>query len=170
MKTIPLTKGKVALVDDEDYERVAQYKWHVKNNGYAMRTAYTEPRRRVAQYLHRFLLDAPHDMQVDHINHDRLDCRRENLRLVVPRQNSWNLRFESRKSSRFHGVHWNGKVWIAQITINGRAKHLGRFHDEIEAALAYDRMARLTRGEYAAPNFPGWLAPDHDPRCLEVKP
>lgn len=173
MKIVPVTKGKVAFVDDEDYERVTRYKWHTKPNGYAMRS-YNVKGKRFSQYLHRFLMNPPPGKYVDHINHNRLDCRRENMRVVAPRQNSWNLKAISNKTSKYRGVHRSKRGWVSQITTNHRTYTLGCFKDEIEAALAYDRACRLTRGDFAVGlNFPpngGWLAPNHDPRCLEMKP
>src|SRR4051812_204373 len=91
VREIPLTQGYVALIDDEDYERVAARKWHVTNTGKSTPYAGTMVRRGKRIRLHRFLLDAPAGLLVDHRNRNGLDCRRENLRLATHAQNQSNL-------------------------------------------------------------------------------
>lgn len=162
-KRIQLTRGYVALVDDEDYERVAAYKWCVsvrKHTAYAARTGpmvrgNTEPRI----YMHRFILNAPKGMQVDHVNGDGLDNRRANLRLVSQRQNSQNSRARTyindvSVKSEHKGV-WANKGRFT-VFINGPygRRYVGIYLDERAAALAYDQAARLLHGEYARLNFP----------------
>ena len=153
-KEIPLTQGKVAIVDDEDYERLKGYSWQYnRKRGYAQRIA-EKNGKRAAVYLHREIMQPPPGMQVDHINGDKLDNRRNNLRIVTNQQNQYNSK--SRKGiSKYKGVSWHktaGK-WRAYIGVDGKFKHLGLFTDEKEAALAYDRAARELFGEYAKTNF-----------------
>lgn len=158
MKTIPLTQGKTALVDDCDYEVLCQYKWHamrVKCTWYARRSA-----RGARPLMHQMLL--PGGREIDHVNGDGLDNRRENLRAVSPSQNRMNQRKHAGRS-RFKGVCWNTQKqkWEAQIHMpKGTAgypfKHwLGSYSDEEAAAHAYDDAARRFFGEFAAVNFPG---------------
>jgi hypothetical protein len=159
VKRIALTQGKEALVDDEDFERVACHKWSYRNrDGYASSHGPSLHlpcgKRRPATLLHRFITMAPPDALVDHRNRDRLDCRRQNLRLCNKSQNNANSAKRSR-SSRFKGVHWDrdrGK-WFAQIKVNNKAHALGRYADEEQAARAYDAAAIYHFGEFARTNF-----------------
>jgi len=155
MKYIPLTQGKYALVDDEDYEVFIQWKWCYYQEGYAARKSDFIPRKTVL--MHRKIMQAPTGMQVDHINGDKLDNRRANLRLCTSQQNTLNQpkrRMET--SSQYKGVCRDKKTgrWRAMITVNGKQKSLGRFADEIDAAKAYDDAAIQHHGEFASINFP----------------
>lgn len=136
MKEIPLTQGKVALVDDEDFEAVSTEKW------WCHRTSginYVE--RRVGnshQSLHRFLMNPPENMEIDHINGDGLDNRRCNLRIVTTRGNGQNR--HQNKTSKYPGVCLNtgrGKKWRSYISVNGKWKTLGLYDSEDDAATVY---------------------------------
>ena len=160
---IPLTQGQVALVDQEDYERVSKHKWCALyackryDDGvfYAVRGT-RRGGKQVFTYLHRFVLNAPAGLEVDHIYvKDTLDCRRANLRLATKSQNMANQR-KARKpaSSRYKGVSWHQhtKKWRARIGVNRRNMHLGLFSSESDAALAYNRAATLHFGQFALLN------------------
>jgi hypothetical protein len=139
MKTIPLTQGKVALIDDEDFERVSQYKWCAFESGntfYAMRRVGRKIGKGMMQ-MHRFILATPSHLQTDHIDRDGLNNQKINLRAVTPRQNQQNLR--NGKSSRFPGVCWNkrSKSWMAYFWFRGRVRHLGYFKNEDDAHAMY---------------------------------
>ena len=155
MKEIPLRKGMVALVDDEDFERLSRHRWSFHPLGYAVRqvTAAGKPR---LIYMHRVVLQAPPGREVDHRNGDGLDNQRENLRLVARAQNSRNQRLRPH-SSPFKGVSFDRESgrWRAAIMVDYRKIHLGSFDDEQEAALAYDQASRELHGEYGRPNFAG---------------
>lgn len=150
---IPLTKGCYALVDDEDYERISQYKWTMGKD-YAIRSIRDADGKKGHGYMHRFILDTQ-SRQVDHINGNKLDNRRCNLRPCTPSQNQANS-LPRKGSSQFKGVSWNRKNarWVAQIKINRNDKSLGRFNDEIDAAMAYDQAAFAAWGKFAYLNFP----------------
>lgn len=157
MKRIPLSQGKYALVDDADYERVSQYKWYC-TNGYAVRReqrVHGGKKRIKAFRMHREIIDAPPGLDVDHINRNRLDNRRDNLRFATPTQNAIN-RGPQPGTSRFKGVSWFklNNVWRAKIGINGEKVHIGCYDNEIEAAKAYDDAAHEHFGEFAYLNFP----------------
>ena len=107
MRVIALTQGKVALVDDEDYEcLMAMGSWCavIRSSGWRAQTQHNGK----LQYMHRIILDAPSNLEVDHINHDTLDNRRCNIRLCTRSQNMQNQRKSSGKSSKYKGVSWSG--------------------------------------------------------------
>ena len=147
MREIPLSQGKVALVDDEDFERVNQYKWYAqktsRNTWYAARHTKSILGKRSVIYLHDFILSPQKGFDVDHINGDGLDNQRGNIRIVTRRQNMQNRHHI--KSSKYPGVCWNKKAqkWQAQIQEQGRIQYLGSYDDEITAANAYKFASRL---------------------------
>lgn len=156
MRAVPLTKGYVAIVDDEDYELVSTFKWYALTPK-ATDRIYAVSRRGFV-YMHRLILGLhPGDPYVDHINRDGLDNRRANVRLATNSQNQANNRPQSRPTaSRFKGVTWHGrdKLWHACIKVDQRKHHLGYSKSEEDMARAYDRAAVQYFGEYARLNFP----------------
>jgi hypothetical protein len=155
---IPLSQGKVALVSPEDADRVSAFKWSAlcpnpsrgKPKWYATRGDYSGQKRK-AVWLHRFILDAPSGVEVDHINGDGLDCRRSNLRLATRAQNARNSK---RGDSRFKGVCATKWGWKAILVADGNQYVSKSFRTEIQAALAYDELAREHHGLFAWLNFP----------------
>jgi len=155
---IPLTQGKFALIDDEDYDLVISYSWHTQkdiNNFYAVTTTTRVQGKRTTIYMHRLIMNARSGLQVDHINHNGLDNRRENLRLCTRTENCRNRRKYIRGSSIYKGVSWytHYKKWRARIECEGKQLHLGWFSDEVEAAEVYDKAALKLFGEFAHLNF-----------------
>jgi hypothetical protein len=159
MRTISLTQGFVALVDDADYDRVAAHKWcatRCKTNVYGIRKVKTADGRTTSQLLHRFILSViDPGIDVDHEDHNGLNCQRYNLRRCVRGENNGNRR-KIRGVSNYKGVSWDSSrgLWRACITIRRRTKYLGRFDDERDAALAYDAAARENFGVCSFCNFP----------------
>ncbi len=142
---IPLSRGGGALVDDADRPTLLQYKWHITAGGYAA----TRIQHRYV-YMHRLLLDAGPEDLVDHIDGNKLNNTRANLRLVTPTQNQWNRKTQD-NSSGYKGVSWHkGKgKYYARIQANGRRHFLGYFDTALEAAQAYEEAAARLFGEYA---------------------
>lgn len=154
-KELPLSRGRVALVDDDDFDWLNQWKWFIVGPGYAGRLKRTAGTT-ASIYLHRFIMDAPADWRVDHINSDKLDNRRANLRLVSSRQNQQNRQVAAHSTSGYKGVCWHKRFakWHVRITVNGHRLHLG-YHADLEtAARLYDAAARHFFGEYARLSYP----------------
>jgi len=138
------------------------YNWHahvlLRDDGsvkriYAVR-AFNEGAKKCTQSLHRFILDVTDPaIQVDHRDHDGLNCTNDNLRIATKCQNQWNQRLNRLNTSGYKGVSWNKKHWIATITINSKATYLGGFASKEAAARAYDAAAREYFGEFACLNF-----------------
>lgn len=161
MKQVPLTQGKVAIVDDEDYERIIAFKWHTcrhyHGNWYARRVLPRGPHSQSTQLLHRFILNLPQrHPQVDHRDGNGLNNSKSNLRIVTNGQNQANARIRRDNNSGFKGVgrQQRSNKWHARIRIQGRMVQLGVFLTAEDAARAYDQKALQVRGQYARLNFP----------------
>lgn len=158
MRTVPLTQGFVAQIDDADYERVCQFKWsatRTTSNVYAIRKVPKPGGRTTSQLLHRFILGVTdRKIDVDHKDHNGLNNQRYNLRRTVRGEHDGNRR-KTHGSSQYKGVSWDRSKdkWRACIRIE-KTIHLGYFADEKEAALAYDSAARTRFGVMANCNFP----------------
>ena len=165
MKEIPLTRGYVALVDDEDYERVSAHKWHVNIRRRADGSQYVRAQRHICradgvntlQYMHRFVLEASAGIEVDHIDGDSMNNCRNNLRPCSKAQNMCNQRPQGCGTSRLKGVYWHKRAgkWLAQIVCNNKNEYLGLFTSEEEAGAAYNNAAVRLFGNFARLNDVG---------------
>lgn len=164
MKEIELTQNKFALVDDEDFEWLSQWKWYAIymsniRNYYATRKSKRDLKtyKQKAIYMHRLImgLKIGDNKQIDHINHNTLDNRKENLRICSRSQNHMNENPHINCSSKYKGICWDKRAgkWKAYIYINNKPRHLGYFRREIDAAEAYDKAAKKYFREFARLNF-----------------
>ena len=157
MKEILLTQGKIALVDDDDYEELSKYKWLATEHRGTFYAARGEgPRNNNKRiYMHRQILGLTDpNIHGDHINHDKLDNQMSNLRIATRSQNQHNRMKYAKKSSNYKGVSWEEyrKRWLARIWNNNKRNFIGYFKDEIEAAKAYNKKAEELFGEFALLN------------------
>ena len=153
-RRIRLTQGKFAIVDCEDYDLLSRYKWCAAKDSstyYAVRS-----RRGKQVRMHREIMKVPKHLVCDHINHNGLDNRRNNLRICTRQQNTYNQKPMKTGTSKYKGVDWNKrqKKWRARIYYKSRCHYLGYFNNEIDAALSYDAKARQLFKEFACLNFP----------------
>lgn len=150
MKMIQLTKSQWAKVDDEDFDFLSTFKWHVRfnrRNKYAITMMCNK-----SVSMHRLLLSAERGEVVDHINHDGLDNRRSNIRIVTGSMNQYNRLPNDNCASQFKGVIKNRKKWSSQIKVNGRSIYLGSYDDEVLAAKIYNTAAEYFFGKHACLN------------------
>jgi len=148
-KTIPLTHGKVALIDAADFELMGAFPWRAVR---IRRTWYAETYVGGArEYMHRFIMEAGPGERIDHRNGNGLDNRRVNLRRTTNALNQANRR-QVRSVCGFKGVTQRSGKWRAYITVSGRFISLGSFSIPEDAARAYDAAARECFGEFACTN------------------
>ena len=159
MAILQLTKGYTAIIDDDDFEKLSKYNCHVCENGsniYARRTVGYLGKKIIRNYLHREIINCLENEKVDHIDGNGLNCKKENLRKCNSSENNRNRISRPRSSSKYLGVSFSKstrKKWLSQIVINGKNKNLGRFEREIDAALEYDKFAKIHHKEFANLNF-----------------
>lgn len=163
MKKIPLTQGYFALIDDDDYQLVNQYRWsinkHINTNYAVTNIILPDGSRKTWFRMHRLIMIPNDDQAIDHIDGNGLNNTRDNLRLCVASQNKANTlkqeKYKNKKTtSKYKGVSWHkrDKKWTAQIGFNRKLIHLGYFDNETEAAMTYNKAARLYFGEFARLN------------------
>lgn len=156
--SIPLTNGKRTEIDIDDYDRVAAHKWYAAPNGtniYAIREARVDGKQKTVR-LHRFIMNAPPDKHVDHINGNGLDNRRCNLRLCTHAENMLNKRVRQDSASGFTGVYLNKQYgrWHANVRRGGVGHFVGVFDTCEEAVIARDAKIRELDGAFARLGMP----------------
>lgn len=161
-KLIKLTQGHETIVDAEDYCRLmAMGLWSsdVRKNGtvYAVKSynKKAHPEKLTRAYMHRVIMYAKAGLTIDHIDGDGLNNRKSNLRLCLHKNNRRNSKKHKDGTSKLKGVYWQKSAfkWHAQIKVDGEKIYLGVFHNEIDAARAYDIAARKYFKEFARTNF-----------------
>lgn len=160
---LQLSQGQSTIIDDEDWPRVSALGWYaIQTKKGIWRAVASVPGTRGQRkiLLHRFLMNDPKGVQVDHINRNPLDNRKENLRLGSAPENQQNTLARG-GASKFKGVSWFSRRgrWRVAFNWRGKTHFVGYFDDEIEAAKAYDVAAYAVAGEWAVLNFPDC------PRC-----
>lgn len=144
MKQLSLSQGRIAIVDDEDFERLAKFKWFYRPErngalGYAMHHV-KDGTKYKSGYLHRAVMNPQHGLEVIFLNHDRLDCRKENLRVVNKEDARRHHRVRRDSESGVKGIRnipfthtWTGEIWR-----NGHSRSIGIFHSRESAQSAYE--------------------------------
>lgn len=156
MKRIPLTQGKFALIDDEDFDLISKFKWHYRKSGRTNgKNGYAENRRGI--FMHNIIMNSKKGT-LDHINRNGIDNRRKNLRVVTLSQNMHN--FPKKKGTKYRGIIFltgrgkNAKKWQCSMTINGKCVYFGVYKTAKEAALVYDKKVKELYKDCAILNFP----------------
>ena len=150
-------KGKIVLVDEEDIPKLGKRKWYISQRGYASRNT-TVNWKRFRETMHRLIMDAPEGLQVDHINGNKLDNRKSNLRLCERYQNMANKPPTSQNKSGYKGVYYDNrdcfmiKRWVAKIRVNKKDIHIGMYKTAKEAVVAWNKKAKELLGEFAYQN------------------
>lgn len=147
MREILVSNKLVSFVDDDDFDLLMRFKWWLSTKGYA----FTHIKRKYTS-MHRMVSNPPLGMNVDHINRNKLDNRKSNLRFATTRQNIANSGPRKHNKLGVKGVTWDGmgkKGYMARIRINGVPKYLGRFLTVGEAAEAYANYAKMYYGDFA---------------------
>lgn len=150
---VPLTKGYVAMVDANDLPMLRKVKWSAQRQPYG----HVYAMNRKFRGMHRYLMGVPKNVFMDHINGNGLDNRRDNLRVATNSENTRNSRKRIHSgTSKYKGVQNEGANWAARITLDGTSQLIGRYQNEIDAAMAYDACAVAFYGEFACLNIPDW--------------
>jgi hypothetical protein len=149
MKTILLTQGKQALVDDDDFEKVNKYNWCLSKYNHASYALRHDGKKRML--MHRLIMDCPEGKDIDHINGNGLDNRKCNLRICSRSENMMNSGLYETNTSGFRGVHWDKQQmkWRARIHKDGKKINLGRFDSKEEAARVRDAKVKELFGDFA---------------------
>lgn len=147
MKRIELSQGKYALVDANDYKTLSNHKWWYHSMGYAART--TKDRKCVL--MHAAIMSTPKGMHTDHVNGNKLDNRKSNLRVCTPAQNTAYRVKSKNNSSGYKGVCWDKtkNKWLASIMVSRKSIYLGRYDSRETAYSAYKNASKKYFGEYA---------------------
>lgn len=141
MKRIKLNHGKYALVDNEDFDFINQWTWRVNNCGYANRTQYLgggkKNQKQVGIQMHALINKTPKGFHTDHINHNKLDNRKKNLRTATSSENGINRKgLQTNNKSGHTGIYWYANAWCVEIKKNLKKIHIGRFKGIREAIKA----------------------------------
>lgn len=152
MKEIPLTKGLVAIVDDDDFDELSKFNWHAQNGKYAARRGLRDGKSKII-LMHREICKLSSDDKrlVDHKDMNTLNNAKENLRICTKAQNQQNHRMPSTNKSGIKGVHWHKSrsKWMASIRSNGKLYYIGHFESKEQAEVEHKKFATRLHGEFA---------------------
>ncbi len=150
MKKIPLTHGKFAIVDDDVYLHLSPFKWHFDRHGYAKRTLPIGPFTRKKVSMHRMVAQTPKGMDTDHINGDKLDNRRENLRACTRSQNLLNRGAQKNSTTKQKGVFWYKRYnkYEVQLMVRKVKHNLGYYQSKDEAVRVAADFMKKNHGEF----------------------
>ncbi len=157
MKEIKLTKGQYALVDDEDYANLNQFRWQVNGKGkpgnsfYAVRGINGQGQDAPTVRMHREIMEAKKGQIVDHIDGNSLNNQRSNLRFCTTRENALNSKHRINNTSGYRGVSWNKQIekWSVDLWYYGKKVHMGYFIDKERAVDAYKKAAKEHYGKFS---------------------
>lgn len=157
-KQIELTQGKTAIVSAEDFEYINQWKWSYDGHNHC--AVRSETIKKDGKYksksilMHKLIMETPKGMDTDHINGDRLDNRKSNLRICTHRENMCNRKQSKANKSGYKGVSWDNKYskWVTRIRTSEKYMHVGYFKDKLSAAKAYNEAAKKHHGKFAKLN------------------
>lgn len=154
MKEIKLTQDKVALVDDKDFKPISKHRWYY-DTGYAARKKKINNGRWVKVYMHREILKTPSGLHTDHIDGNKLNNQRCNIRVCTGNQNRYNTKKHTDNKSGYKGVsfHKVAKRFRAAIGLDRKNIHLGFFDTPEEAAVVYNKAAERLHGAFSKLNF-----------------
>jgi hypothetical protein len=154
MTEVRVAKGLVALIDDENLSLVMPYRWRENKYGYAVSEIYGPDSTKKVVFMHRLITNAVKGQIVDHINRDRLDNRRSNLRFVDKSQNRWNQGVRKDSNTGIKGVGWDAtnKSWRVRFNARGITHWIGRFKDLETAKSEYLKAVLEVHGEFV-PTF-----------------
>ena len=152
MKEIALTQGKFTIVDDEDFEWLNQWKWHF-NKGYALRNVWIN-KKCITILMHSLIAKTPAGMDTDHIDLNKLNNTKKNLRFCSHAENNKNKAKHKNNKSGYKGVYWrkSSKRWLASILADGKKIFLGSYEKIEDAANAYNKAAEKYHGEFSCLN------------------
>jgi hypothetical protein len=163
MKKITLTKNKIALVDDEDFERVDKYNWSYLQGGYAVRSVVVghrgldlplgDSRNQIMKmiFMHRFILGIDGIISVDHIDGNKLNNQKSNLRVATKSQNAMNSKIRNDNTSGHKGVNWSKvhHTWVARVKVSGKEVYSRNFNTLEEAIEARDGAVMKYHKEFS---------------------
>jgi hypothetical protein len=152
MKQIKVGPNHFAIIDDEDFEYINSFTWSLNLQNKKKPRAFSQ---KLKTYMHRLIMNCSKGMQVDHIDGNPLNNQKSNLRICTLKENCRNVEKRKHCSSIYKGVHFEKytKKWRAQITVNNKEIKLGRFLNEKDAAIAYDKAAMFYFKEFSYLNF-----------------
>ncbi len=145
MKEILLTQGKIAIVDKDDFEWLKERMWYAKKDKFGFWYAYDT---KTKEKMHRVIMSTPPNLYVDHINHNTLDNRKNNLRNVTPSQNQMNTKISKRNKTGVKGVFKRGEKYTASINENITSHYLGICSTLTQAKEAYDKASEKYHKEF----------------------